>query len=78
MNLLCASVTFISDVSNSSFVQFQIWDFPGQIDFFHPTFDSEMIFRGCGALIFVIDAQVTNRNATEQSIILYITTAVEV
>ncbi|KAK2190602.1 hypothetical protein NP493_74g00042 [Ridgeia piscesae] len=45
------------DVSNSSFVQFQIWDFPGQIDFFHPTFDSEMIFRGCGALIFVIDAQ---------------------
>lgn len=47
-----------SDVSNSSFVQFQIWDFPGQIDFFDPTFDSEMIFGGAGALIFVIDAQV--------------------
>eukprot|EP00058_Branchiostoma_floridae_P002381 XP_002587869.1 hypothetical protein BRAFLDRAFT_87252 [Branchiostoma floridae] len=46
------------DISNSSFVQFQIWDFPGQIDFFDPTFDSEMIFGGCGALIFVIDAQV--------------------
>ncbi|CAH1773646.1 unnamed protein product [Owenia fusiformis] len=45
------------DVSNSSFVQFQIWDFPGQIDFFDPTFDSETIFGGCGALIFVIDAQ---------------------
>ncbi|XP_078664945.1 ras-related GTP-binding protein C-like [Branchiostoma floridae x Branchiostoma belcheri] len=45
------------DISNSSFVQFQIWDFPGQIDFFDPTFDSEMIFGGCGALIFVIDAQ---------------------
>ncbi|XP_064596952.1 ras-related GTP-binding protein C-like isoform X2 [Liolophura sinensis] len=45
------------DVSNSSFVQFQIWDFPGQIDFFDPTFDSEMIFGGCGALIYVIDAQ---------------------
>ncbi|XP_070534731.1 ras-related GTP-binding protein C-like isoform X2 [Ptychodera flava] len=45
------------DINNSSFVQFQIWDFPGQIDFFDPTFDSEMIFGGCGALIFVIDAQ---------------------
>jgi Ras-related GTP-binding protein C/D len=45
------------DVSNSSFVQFQIWDFPGQIDFFDPAFDSEMIFGGCGALVFVIDAQ---------------------
>lgn len=46
------------DISNSSFVQFHIWDFPGQIDFFDPTFDSENIFGGCGALIFVIDAQV--------------------
>ncbi|PVD32042.1 hypothetical protein C0Q70_07469 [Pomacea canaliculata] len=45
------------DVSNSSFVQFQVWDVPGQIDFFDPTFDSETIFGGCGALIFVIDAQ---------------------
>lgn len=46
------------DISNSSFVQFQIWDFPGQIDFFDGTFDSDMIFGGCGALVFVIDAQV--------------------
>ncbi|XP_065347934.1 ras-related GTP-binding protein C isoform X2 [Cloeon dipterum] len=45
------------DISNSSFVQFQIWDFPGQIDFFDPNFDSDMIFGGCGALVFVIDAQ---------------------
>lgn len=45
------------DISNSSFVQFQIWDFPGQIDFFDPTFDSDVIFGGCGALVFVIDAQ---------------------
>ncbi|XP_014225581.1 ras-related GTP-binding protein C [Trichogramma pretiosum] len=45
------------DICNSSFVQFQIWDFPGQIDFFDPTFDSDMIFGGCGALVFVIDAQ---------------------
>ncbi|XP_061749853.1 ras-related GTP-binding protein D isoform X2 [Nerophis ophidion] len=45
------------DVSSSSFISFQIWDFPGQIDFFEPTFDYEMIFRGTGALIFVIDSQ---------------------
>lgn len=45
------------DINNSSFVQFQIWDFPGQIDFIDPTFDSDMIFGGCGALIFVIDAK---------------------
>ncbi|KAM4538979.1 ras-related GTP-binding protein C-like [Odontesthes bonariensis] len=45
------------DISSSSFVNFQIWDFPGQVDFFDPTFDSEMIFTGTGALIFVIDAQ---------------------
>nr|XP_042905790.1 ras-related GTP-binding protein C isoform X2 [Parasteatoda tepidariorum] len=45
------------DVSNSSFVQFQIWDFPGQIDFFDQTFDADMIFGGSGALVFVIDAQ---------------------
>ncbi|XP_063825924.1 ras-related GTP-binding protein C [Ostrinia nubilalis] len=45
------------DINNSSFVQFQIWDFPGQIDFFDPSFESESIFGGCGALVFVIDAQ---------------------
>jgi len=58
------------DVSNSSFVQFSIWDFPGQVDFFESTFDTDMIFSGCGALIFVIDAQddyleaLTKLNAT--------------
>lgn len=49
---------FLVDICNNSFVQFQIWDFPGQIDPFDSAFDSEMIFGGCGALIFVIDAQV--------------------
>lgn len=46
------------NISNSSFVQFKILDFPGQIDFFEPSFDSEKIFGGQGALVFVIDAQV--------------------
>ena len=36
----------------------QVWDFPGQIDFFDQTFDSEVLFGNCGALVFVIDAQV--------------------
>lgn len=31
--------------------------FLGQVDFLSPTFDSEMIFKGCGALVFVIDAR---------------------
>ncbi|XP_003386626.3 PREDICTED: ras-related GTP-binding protein C-like isoform X2 [Amphimedon queenslandica] len=51
------------DINNSSFVQFQVWDFPGQIDFFDPTFDSEQIFGSCGSLIFVIDAQDDYRQA---------------
>jgi Ras-related GTP-binding protein C/D len=44
-------------VNNSSFVQFAIWDFPGQIDFFDPAFEAEKVFDNCGAVIFVIDAQ---------------------
>lgn len=46
-----------NDISNSSFVQFQVWDFPGQLDFIDNTFDSSAIFGGNGALVFVIDAQ---------------------
>ncbi|XP_006903556.1 PREDICTED: ras-related GTP-binding protein C-like [Elephantulus edwardii] len=42
--------------SGKSSIQ-KIWDFPGQTDFFDPTFDYEMIFRGTRALIYVIDAQ---------------------
>eukprot|EP00667_Euglena_gracilis_P010627 EG_transcript_10827 len=45
------------DVSNNSFVQFQIWDFPGQIDLFDPTFDADAIFGNCGSLVFIIDSQ---------------------
>lgn len=45
------------DISQSSFVNFQIWDFPGQIDFLDAAFDSESIFCGCSALVFVIDSQ---------------------
>lgn len=47
-----------NEVSHSSFVQFQIWDFPGQIDLFNDdSIDYETLFESCGALIFVIDSQ---------------------
>lgn len=40
-----------------SFLDFQVWDFPGQIDFLDPSFDLDAIFGEIGALIWVIDAQ---------------------
>jgi hypothetical protein len=49
----------MGSADGSSFIDFQVWDFPGQIDFFDPTFDLDSIFGEMGALIFVIDAQVT-------------------
>ncbi|CAG8549307.1 9148_t:CDS:2 [Diversispora eburnea] len=45
----------------TSFIDFQVWDFPGQIDYFDPSYDSNVIFGEYGALIFVIDAQVMTR-----------------
>ncbi|KND00819.1 uncharacterized protein SPPG_03925 [Spizellomyces punctatus DAOM BR117] len=55
--LFVESTTKIEKDDIISFIDFQIWDFPGQLDFFDPAFDSEMIFGQCGALVFVIDAQ---------------------
>lgn len=46
-----------TDVNNSMFVQFQIWDFSGDFDFEDPSVDAELLFKQCGALVFVIDAQ---------------------
>ena len=46
-----------SDIANSSFIQFSVWDFPGQIDFFEPSFNAQEIFGHCDAIVFVIDAQ---------------------
>jgi Ras-related GTP-binding protein C/D len=46
-----------ADVSGSPFVQFQIWDFPGDIDFNDASVESDLIFKQCGSLIFIIDAQ---------------------
>jgi len=39
-------------------MDFHVWDFPGQIDYFEtPNFDMDSIFGEIGALIWVIDAQ---------------------
>lgn len=39
-------------------MDFQVWDFPGQIDIFeNPSFDIDAMFGEIGALIWVIDAQ---------------------
>ncbi|CAO3690822.1 unnamed protein product [Rhizopus stolonifer] len=41
-----------------SFIDFQIWDFPGQINYFDDTaYDPREIFDVVGSLVFVIDAQ---------------------
>ena len=53
----------IKYIANNSFVQFQIWDFPGDYDFrdsvdYHGrTLTEEEIFKACSVLVFVIDAQ---------------------
>lgn len=43
----------------SSFMSFQIWDFPGQLEYLEQaqSFDLEEILGGVGALVWVIDAQ---------------------
>lgn len=50
--------TNLEDISCSSFITFQVYDCSGQIDLFSdPTCDSNALLKGCGSLIFVIDAQ---------------------
>lgn len=41
----------------TSFMSFQIWDFPGQLDYFDAHFDTRELFEDLGALIWVVDAQ---------------------
>ena len=55
--LFLESTSKITKDDINSFIDFQVWDFPGQIDFFDMEFDYDSIFGCVGALIFVIDAQ---------------------
>ncbi|KAK7575918.1 hypothetical protein V9T40_012204 [Parthenolecanium corni] len=45
------------NIRNSAFVDFELWDLPGQTDFFDPNSDADIMFGLRGSLIFVIDAQ---------------------
>ncbi|KAL7314269.1 GTP-binding protein gtr2 [Mucor circinelloides] len=63
--LLLESTTKIQkeDVTRS-FIDFQIWDFPGQVNYFDDTaYDAREIFDTVGSLVFVIDAQDDYSNA---------------
>ncbi|EFZ00976.1 hypothetical protein MHUMG1_05413 [Metarhizium humberi] len=56
--LFLESTARIQKDSMASFMDFQVWDFPGQIDVFdNANFDMDAIFGEIGALIWVIDAQ---------------------
>ncbi|OBZ88332.1 Ras-related GTP-binding protein D [Choanephora cucurbitarum] len=47
-----------------SFIDFQVWDFPGQVNYFDDTaYDAREIFDAVGSLVFVIDAQDDYANA---------------
>lgn len=47
-------------ICNSAFVDFELWDFPGQIDSVD-SFDADVVFGVRGSLIFVVDAQVSEK-----------------
>ncbi|KAI8810843.1 hypothetical protein BJ742DRAFT_798934 [Cladochytrium replicatum] len=55
--LFIESTTNVEKENVVSYIDFQIWDFPGQIDFSENSFDHDSLFARCGALVFVIDAQ---------------------
>lgn len=51
-------------ICRRSFIDFQIWDFPGQVNYFDDTtYDAREIFDTVGSLVFVIDAQDDYSNA---------------
>lgn len=50
--------------NSRSFIDFQIWDFPGQVNYFDDSaYDAREIFDTVGSLVFVIDAQDDYSNA---------------
>ncbi|KAL8918201.1 MAG: hypothetical protein Q9208_007477 [Pyrenodesmia sp. 3 TL-2023] len=55
--LFLEATTTIQRESMQSFMDFQVWDMPGQIDYLDGSFDMETIFTGVGGIVWVIDAQ---------------------
>ncbi|KAL1891135.1 GTP-binding protein gtr2 [Ceratocystis pirilliformis] len=65
--LFLESTARIQNDQMTSFMDIQVWDFPGQIDIIdNPSFDMEAIFGELGALIWVIDAQDDYLEAVER------------
>ena len=71
----------IKYVTNNSFVQFQIWDFPGDFDFqdtveYNGQTLTEMdIFKHCNVLVFVIDATDENNASAVDKLVKTVTIA---
>ncbi|KAJ3343242.1 hypothetical protein HDU93_009226, partial [Gonapodya sp. JEL0774] len=55
--LFLESTTSIQRNDYLSFIEFEVWDFPGFADPNDSSWDPESVFRQTGALMFVIDAQ---------------------
>jgi len=55
-----------NDIANSSFVQFEVWDFPGHVDTSSDAVKPESTYGGCGALVWVIDAQDDHNEAIQR------------
>ncbi|KAL8832341.1 MAG: hypothetical protein Q9170_004911 [Blastenia crenularia] len=55
--LFLEATTTIHKESMQSFMDFQIWDMPGQIDYLDGSFDIPSIFANVGSIVWVIDAQ---------------------
>lgn len=55
-----------NDIANSSFVQFEVWDFPGHVDTSSEAVKPESTYGGCGALVWVIDAQDDHNEAIQR------------
>eukprot|EP00744_Colponema_vietnamica_P004129 GILI01006210.1.p1 GENE.GILI01006210.1~~GILI01006210.1.p1 ORF type:complete len:352 (-),score=126.67 GILI01006210.1:343-1398(-) len=65
----------IKGINNNAFVQFTVLDFPGTWDWSDPLYTDEAIFKSCGALVFVIDAQDEPYNEALQKLYEIVTRA---
>ncbi|KAJ3412348.1 hypothetical protein HDV05_000945 [Chytridiales sp. JEL 0842] len=54
--LFLESTTRVGKDDVISFVDFEIWDFPGHLDFYDPHFDPAALFSRCKSIVFVVDA----------------------
>ncbi|KAI9033125.1 ras-related GTP binding D [Hyaloraphidium curvatum] len=55
--LFLESTSRIGRMDVASFTDFELWDFPGHADAFDRSFDAEAVYKRCGVLVFVLDAQ---------------------